>query len=336
MNLLKKILKDIFYFLIFNFLIIVSFLVFTWTKDFSLGKKPIFGITFSQSYSEYIGLDWRENYLAILDDLGVKNLRLVAYWDRIERTPSSFDFSDLDWQISEAKKRNAKIILAIGRRTPRWPECHAPSWVKGLKTAEEEERLLIMIRKVIGHYHDEETIVSWQVENEPLLNVFGECPKADRNFLKKEVAFVKYLDSRPVLISDSGELSSWLRTASLSDFFGTTMYRIVWNPWIGYYTHVLPPSYYYYKAKIVQLLLPNVKKIIISELQAEPWSQQPLQTLPIDKQKEIFNVVKLRENIELAKRTGLSEVYLWGVEWWYWLKIHGEESYWLEAKKLWR
>lgn len=335
MNLFKKILKDIFYFLFFNFLIIVSFLVLTWTKDFSLGQKPIFGITFSQSYSEYIGLDWRENYLAMLDDLGVKNLRLVAYWDRIERTPSSFDFSDLDWQISEAKKRNAKIILAIGRRTPRWPECHAPSWVKGLKTAEEEERLLIMIRKVIGHYHNEETIVSWQVENEPLLNVFGECPKADRNFLKKEVAFVKSLDSRPILISDSGELSSWLRTATLSDFFGTTMYRIVWNPWIGYYTHILPPSYYYYKAKIVRWFLPDVKKIIISELQAEPWSQQPLQTLPIDRQKEIFNVVKLRENIKLAKRTGLPEIYLWGVEWWYWLRLHGEESYWLEAKKLW-
>ena len=336
MSLFKKILKDIFYFLVFNFLIIVSFLVLTWTKDFSLGKKPIFGITFSQSYSEYIGLDWRENYLAMLDDLGVKNLRLVAYWDRIEREPASFDFSDLDWQISGAKKRNVKVILAIGRRTPRWPECHEPSWVKELKTTEEEKRLLMMIRKVIEHYQGEETIVAWQVENEPLLNVFGECPKADRNFLKKEVAFVKSLDSRSILISDSGELSSWLRTASLSDFFGTTMYRIVWNPWIGYYTHVLPPSYYYYKAKIVRWFLPKVKKIIISELQAEPWSQQPLQTLPIDRQKEIFNVIKLRENIELAKRTGLSEVYLWGVEWWYWLRLHGEESYWLEAKKLWR
>lgn len=335
MIIFKRIIHDIFYFLVFNFIVIASFIVFTWTSDYSNGKDPVYGVTFSQSYAEFIGINWREAYSAILDDLQVKNLRLVAYWDKIERVSGQFDFSDLDWQISEAKKRESKVILAIGRRTPRWPECHMPNWTKELNDSQEEERLLSMLKVVVYHYKNENTIISWQVENEPLLNLFGECPKADRKLLKKEVDLVKALDKRPVLISDSGELSSWLRTASLADFFGTTMYRLTWNFWTGYYKYPLPPAYYHYKAKIIEFLLPNVKKVIISELQAEPWSQQPIHTLPISEQKEILGLDKFRQNLSYAKRTGMPEVYLWGVEWWYWLKVNGEETYWQEAKKLW-
>jgi len=63
------------------------------------------GVVFSQRHAEYLGLDWKKSYLAILDELGSKNLKLVAYWDLIEKEPGVYDFSDLDWQIKEAKKR---------------------------------------------------------------------------------------------------------------------------------------------------------------------------------------------------------------------------------------
>jgi len=42
------------------------------------------GVTFSWKYSEELGLDWREVYTAMLDDLGVRKVRLPAYWDHIE------------------------------------------------------------------------------------------------------------------------------------------------------------------------------------------------------------------------------------------------------------
>ena len=43
---------------------------------------------------------------------------------------------------------------------------------------------------------------------------------------------------------------------------------------------------------------------------------------------------KFNENIEYAKKTGFDEMYLWGVEWWYWMKQKGDNSYWNRVKEL--
>jgi len=44
---------------------------------------------------------------------------------------------------------------------------------------------------------------------------------------------------------------------------------------------------------------------------------------------------KFKGIIDYAQRTGFEEAYLWGVEWWYWKKEHGNNALWQEAKKLW-
>ena len=78
------------------------------------------------------GLDWKETYLALLDDLKVKNLKIAAHWDLIEPQDGVYDFADLDWQLEQARLHNAKVMLAIGMKTPRWPECHVPEWAKNI------------------------------------------------------------------------------------------------------------------------------------------------------------------------------------------------------------
>ena len=91
-------------------------------------EPNFFGVTFSTKFCREIGLDWREVYLAILDDLEVKEIRLPIYWDEIEKTPGVFDFTDYDYIISEGQKRGVNFIVNIGWRLPRWPECHSPEW----------------------------------------------------------------------------------------------------------------------------------------------------------------------------------------------------------------
>src|SRR3989344_1658627 len=92
-----------------------------WLMDLSRADHRM-GLTFSDFYAEReLGLDWRETYRAILDELQPDLLRLVAYWNRIETEPATFDFSALDHQISEAERRSIPVILAVGFRTPRWP-----------------------------------------------------------------------------------------------------------------------------------------------------------------------------------------------------------------------
>src|SRR5438105_2104485 len=88
-----------------------------------------YGVTFSYPYAQSLGLNWRETYLAILDELHPKYVRLSAYWDATEPQKDNYDFSALDFQINEAAGRGTKIVLAVGRRLPRWPECHDPSWI---------------------------------------------------------------------------------------------------------------------------------------------------------------------------------------------------------------
>ena len=43
----------------------------------------------------------------------------------------------------------------------------------------------------------------------------------------------------------------------------------------------------------------------------------------------------INDNIEFAKKTGMKEIYVWGVEWWYWMKEkQNQPEIWSEAKKL--
>ena len=51
-------------------------------------------------------------------------------------------------------------------------------------------------------------------------------------------------------------------------------------------------------------------------------------------QLKIFPVEKMKENIDFAEKTSFDEIYLWGVEWWYFMKQKGNPQYWEYAKSL--
>ncbi len=328
----KKILKRIFLIALFLFLIFLGYLFIGSPPQ---AKEITFGVNFSQKHASLLGLNWQENYLALLDDLGTKKLKVAAHWDLIEPEEENFNFEDLDWQIKEAEKRKAKILLAIGMKTPRWPECHFPKWVENLKKEEQQEKILKMLEKVVLRYKDSDTIEYWQVENEPFFP-FGVCPWVDKEFLQKEINMVKSLDSqkRPIIITDTGEFSFWITAAKMGDKAGTTLYRKVWFRQIGFYlSYPFPPTYYWRKAQIIKKLFN--KEVMVVELQAEPWGPKLLYDSPLEEQRKTMNLEQFKRNIEFAKKTGLKEFYLWGGEWWYWMKkVHNKSEIWNEAKKL--
>ncbi len=294
------------------------------------------GVTFSQKYARDLGLDWREAYLAMFDDLGVKEVRIPVYWDFVESKEGNYYFEEVDWMMEEAYERDVKIIPAIGMRVPRWPECHLPTWAEELNKDEQQEKILELIEEIVLRYRGNESIMYWQVENEPFLVTFGECPWADKNFLKKEVDLVRSLDpERPILISESGELSTWFQGAKIADTVGTSIYRQTWWHAVGgvYFKVPVTPVHYYRKAQVVDRLFQT--DVICTELQAEPWGSAPTFIISLEEQKESMDIDIFKNNIEYAKNTGLPKFYLWGVEWWYWMKQeHGQDEYWEEARKL--
>lgn len=296
--------------------------------------EPAWGITFSQKHAEALGLDWKETYLALLDDLGARNLRLVAYWELVEPERDEFYFDDLDFQVNEASFRGAGIILAVGLKSPRWPECHIPEWARALPEAEREERVIAFSRAVAERYKNEPAVSMWQAENEPFFP-FGECPPISEEFVAREVAALKAADpSRRVMITDTGEWSLWTRAASLGDAVGVTMYRTAYISYLKrYISFPFPPAYYRLRALAVEKFFK--KSVIPVEVQAEPWfTAHPLGKSD-DDWKMTLDVPQFKKNISYARATGFSEIYLWGAEWWWYMKEKRDiPDFWEEAKKL--
>lgn len=320
-------------------LIGVSAGLYLYMKSLSveLDRNITWGATFSSKFSQQMGLNWKENFKAILSELRPTKIRLVAYWDEIEKEKDYYNFSDLDWQLKEAEKNNTKIILAVGMKVPRWPECHLPDWVKSISIDEKEKELQEYLREVVKRYQKYPILEAWQVENEPFFP-FGECPERGKNFLSSEILLIKSLDTNhPIIITDSGELGLWYKAAKSGDTFGTTMYRRVYNNFFGYIDYHLPPGFFILKERLIRFLLGDYdKKFIVMELAAEPWMQKQIYETPISEQFKFFDYNFFKDTISYAKETGFDEYYFWGAEWWYYLKINGYPEIWDEAKKLWQ
>jgi len=326
--------KIIYGFLMFLGCLAIFVLVLALKKPAGVTANIEWGAAFSKFYADQLGLDWKKTYLAVLDELGPKYLRLPVYWQDVEPQSESYIFDDYDWMVKEASDRDIKIILVIGRRVPRWPECHIPDWAVSLNEKSQQSRILKLIPEIVNHYKNEKNLYAWQVENEPFL-AFGECPTIDGNFLDREIEVVRSLDSsRPIMVTDSGELSIWLPAAKRADIFGTTMYRTVWNQYLGFYKYPLPPQFFWLKANLVRIFNPG-KPIIVSELQGEPWTHKRPPETSMEDQMRSMSFEQFKENINYAEQVGFSPVYFWGVEWWYWMKITQDRAeYWDYAREI--
>ncbi|MGI6373829.1 MAG: beta-galactosidase [Patescibacteria group bacterium] len=326
-----------FFWTIFLFLIFCLIYFFKIANNYPLKKKLLvepgfFGVTFSTKFAEELGLDWQEVYLAILDDLQVKEIRLPIYWDQIAPEKGHYDFSEFDYIIEEGAKRGVKFVANIGWRLPRWPECHAPDWATKKSLAATQAEALNMLEAVISHYQDKQAIVAWQLENEPFFDAFGICPPSHEDFFVRELELVKRLDDRPVIVSATGELSWWRKEAKYADIFGSTVYRVVWGKHTGYIRYPIPSWFYRFKAYLNKI---EPENRYIMELQAEPWVPKGnMIYLPPEEASKSFNLRQFQANLQYATKIGFTKAYLWGVEWWYYQYQHEDPSYWELARTL--
>ncbi len=295
-------------------------------------KDVSWGVTYSELMAEKLRIDSDETLKAIVTDLSPAGVRLVAYWDRIEREIGKYDFKGLDRQMNICRDAGVPVILTIGQRVPRWPECHIPLW------ADSKRDLPKYLRTIVGRYKGYSNLLYWQVENEPFL-LFGECPPSDSSLLKKEAALVKELDpSRKILMTDGGEFGDWYRASSISDIFGTTLYRKVYSSHFGQMIYPITPELYPLKEDIIKFFTGKQdQKFIIIELGVEPWGYRQIYEMSLQEQLENFTLDGFRENINYTLMTRFDTCYMWGVEWWYYLKKkHGNDSYWNYAKEIMR
>jgi hypothetical protein len=306
---------------------------YTWDQH----DKPLeLGASFIPEYAQSLGVDPHQTLQAMLNDLGVKQLRLVGYWNNIETTEGHYDFSELDWEFAQAQASGARVSLAIGLRQPRWPECHMPDWAASGPKDIWSVQLKAFMKAVINHYKDNPVLQSYQLENEFFLKVFGNCPDFSRDRLIDEYDFVKSLDSNhPVIISRSNNALGLPIGQPQPDMFGVSVYKRVWDITITkrYVEYPFPAWFYGFLGGAGKIL--TGKDLIIHELQAEPWppNGMEIKNTPLAEQSKSLDAQRLAQRFQYGEATGLRTIDLWGAEYWYYRKeILRDPSLWNVAR----
>lgn len=325
--------KHIFY--LFVYIISAISIIYTVLWLFSFKTYPVeYGLSFNQNHATSLGLDWQETYEAMITELQPRYIRIAAMWSEVEPIQGTYNFDPVDWMMNLAADNDVKVLLVVGQKAPRWPECHVPNWANELSADAYRAALFAYVEETVSRYKDHPALDLWQVENEAFINFkFGECEGFREDIVPAEVELVRSLDpDRDIILTDSGELASWRQPSKYGDILGTTLYRTVQTPsgatlkydWV-------PPGFYKLKAR---LWGKGYHDFFVAELQAEPWftDSDPL-TTPVEMQQVLFSKERLQENVAYAAHVGASRVYLWGVEWWYYMKsVHGVDDYWVRVE----
>ncbi|PIZ61697.1 hypothetical protein COY17_03815 [Candidatus Saccharibacteria bacterium CG_4_10_14_0_2_um_filter_52_9] len=283
-------------------------------------SKPLqLGVSFIPAYAESLGVDPQQTMDGLLD-IGVKNFRLVSYWDQIEQTHGSYDFTQLDWQFQKAEARHAKIILTVGLRQPRWPECHMPDWAQNEPINQWQPQLEAYMQAVINRYKGSPSLDKYQLENEYFLKGFGLCTDYSRQRLVSEYNLVKKLDpGRTVIVGRSNNALGFPTGQPQPDEFSISVYKRVWDAGVThrYLEYPYPAWYYGWLAGAQKIFLH--KDMAIGELQAEAWAPnlKTIKEISLNEQNKSLNAQRLKDRFEYGKATGMREIYAWGAEYWY-------------------
>ncbi|MFH0937402.1 MAG: beta-galactosidase [Candidatus Daviesbacteria bacterium] len=332
------------------------------TKNFS------FGTTFSQVQCRYLGFSpdqIKQAYLDILD-LGFGWIRLGSHWDEIEAKENTFNFTQLDWYLKEAQKRDVNIVLTVGIKAPRYPEFYFPEWVierfpketSGKTRAVDHNPELAwlalkFIEKVVKYTRDCPNIKYFQVENEPLVRVnFAGNRYLSLGFLQKELALVTKLKQEKQKIEINHSKSVWPipipgyhdrthlnHSIKLADAVGLDVYAKVplssFIPFPFKNVYLTPFPFYFWNRvqSWYQKIIQAGKEAWITECQAEPWEHGS--AFHIQKREYPSSNPEMAEKLALKfKAIGYKPILLWGCEHWYYHKIHGHMEWWEKMQHL--
>ncbi len=297
-----------------------------------------YGVSFIPDYAKSLGVNPKQTMSALIG-IGVRQFRLTSYWSDIETSPGHYNFSQLDWEFKMANAAHAKVLLTVGLRQPRWPECHAPGWINTNKPMKDwEPQLLAFMTKVINRYKNNPALEGWELENEYFLKGFGDCTNFSRSRLITEYNLIRKLDGHhiPIDIPRSNNAIGFPIGNPTPTFYGISVYKRVWDANLThrYLQYPFPSWYYSFLAGVQELY--QGKNMIIDEMQAEAWppSGKTIPQTSLAEQNKSINATRLKNRFTFSKATGMKDVIMWGSEYWYYRKVvlH-DPSLWNVAKK---
>ena len=308
------------------------------------GGVPIaVGTTFSPERALASGPDDLEAFRR-LETMGFAVIRLAVDWDAVDAA----GFGRLDRLVAEAERSRQLLMLSVGMKAPGWPEFHVPARLAWATPSDGQMQAaaLAHVRRTVARYRASRVIVAWQVENEPLDAAGPRRWRLHRDYLLEEMAEVRRLDHRPIVLSafgpiqrtcdhvssldgcDAGALAGADATGSITELLGMLGPNDVLG--LDVYTGVglsRAADCWPQRAAGWRVLAAGAhRQVWVTELQAEPWEptaatlDRPLSTSP----------AQMAGDFATLRGLGYRQVLLWGGEYWLRRDQQGDGS-WLRA-----
>ncbi len=335
------------------------------SRNLAEGFKPDYGFSYSFERAGWFGLDSRKAYIDLLDSAHFKWVRLPFFWDSMVRRDSgnwvfTNDFEDLRFAVEQAKKRDIKVIVALGAKTPYYPEFHLPSEeARKLKFGQVIDSanpivpdLVNVDKMVVSELSSYDNIAYWQVENEPFLANVNNW-KIDKSVLLMEMSAVRKADpyGRPIILNHVGPAAldgRWKGLVALlggNDVIGVNAYFKTQGTYLFSFdlfgrTFKAPwPRSFSWPVQSWLFLSPNFFNLAhdenlnkhdlwVLEMQAEPY----IRVLADADKEEAFSASDIGRANKYLVDSRVKSVGLWGAEFWEYRKSKGDLS-WLDSVK---
>lgn len=142
-------------------------------------SAPLVGFSYSPLTSQWAHRDPAGDLAILLAATNPDLVRLPVYWDSVEPTPNTLDFSSVDQLLAVVEQHNltakvkTRVVLTIGARNFVYPELHAPEWAgpreqPNLGEVQSAKAYRAYFDGSIARYRGSPLLYAWQVENEPL------------------------------------------------------------------------------------------------------------------------------------------------------------------------
>jgi hypothetical protein len=305
---------------------------------------PLVGFSYSPLTS--LGIDHvpTQDLAMLLDATDPDLVRLPIYWELVEATPDSLDFSSVDDLMAvvdehnQVASRQTRVVLTIGARNFLYPELHEPAWAgprqqPQLNEVQSEAAYRAYFEGSLTRYRSSPLLYAWQVENEPL-DYVGNAITGDDEItaaqLSWEVDEAHLLDPGRTVVLTS--FDGWNSTIDLAQKYATPLLWMIGAYPSGHPGEMLAAGdalgldlYVDAPSTPLKFTSPDLrsvwkqqaldfwagqaqaqgKQLWLAEMQAQPWSKS-----------SSFAPANLVASAAIYRQEPLNVVLLWGVETW--------------------
>lgn len=332
-------------------------------------KDVKYGFSYSFEQASWYGLDARKSYVELLDKNNFDWVRLPFFWDQMTllrqdsggQAEYDLKIDDLKFAIEEAQKRDVKVVIVMGVKTPYYPEFHWPNYIRDkVQFGDKIDAahpiafdVLEIDKKLVSSLSSYDNIAYWQIENEPFLKNINQI-SIDRSLIAREIEVVRSTDlkRRPIILSNAARSSydrqyrELLRMLEPGDVLGVNAYFLTQNADLvafklfGREVHLKWPEWFYWPVQSWGFLAPDYKTVQkdaknarvdvwVLEMQADPYVRN------LDdarRQSFVFSAMDLKRADEFVRSKGFDHIGFWGVSFWQFREKMGDAS-WVEVVK---